>query len=58
MNRKGNPLDNSVAESFIKTLKYEEDYLWEYETYDEAHRKIIRSDYSMYRCALDSLLVF
>ncbi len=40
MSRKGNPYDNAFAESFIKTLKYEEVYLWEYETYDEAHRNI------------------
>lgn len=31
---------NAFAESFIKTLKYEEVYLWEYETFDEAHRNI------------------
>ena len=31
---------NAFAESFIKTLKYEEVYLWEYETYDEAHKNI------------------
>ena len=36
MSRKGNPYDNAFAESFIKTLKYEV-YLWEYETFDEAH---------------------
>lgn len=29
MIRKGNPYDNSYAESFIKTLKTEEVYLWE-----------------------------
>jgi len=40
MSRKGNPYDNAFAESFIKTLKYEEVYLWEYETYDEAHKNI------------------
>ncbi len=40
MSRKGNPYDNAFAESFIKTLKYEEVYLWEYETFDEAHRNI------------------
>lgn len=31
--RKGNPYDNAFAESFMKTLKYEEVYLWAYETY-------------------------
>jgi len=32
MARKGNPYDNATAESFIKTLKNEEVYLWEYRT--------------------------
>ncbi len=32
MARKGNPYDNAVAESFMKTLKTEEVYLWEYQT--------------------------
>ena len=32
MSRKGNPYDNATAESFIKTLKTEEVYLWEYRT--------------------------
>jgi len=40
MSRRGNPYDNAFAESFIKTLKYEEVYLWEYETFDEAHKNI------------------
>jgi len=30
MSRKGNPYDNAFAESFMKTLKTEEVYLWEY----------------------------
>ncbi len=32
MARRGNPYDNAVAESFMKTLKYEEVYLWDYQT--------------------------
>ena len=40
MSRKGNPYDNVFAESFIKTLKYEEVYLREYGSYDEAKRNI------------------
>jgi transposase InsO family protein len=40
MSRKGNPYDNAFAESFIKTVKYEEVYLREYESYDEAKRNI------------------
>lgn len=40
MSRKGNPYDNAFAESFIKTLKWEEIYLNEYETFDDAFRNI------------------
>jgi putative transposase len=36
MSRKGNPYDNAFAESFIKTLKVEEVYLNEYETFGDA----------------------
>jgi putative transposase len=36
MSRKGNPYDNAYAESFMKTLKYEEVYLCDYENFDEA----------------------
>jgi transposase InsO family protein len=31
--RRGNPYDNAYAETFFKTLKREEVYLWNYETY-------------------------
>ena len=34
MSRKGNPYDNARMESFFKTLKYEEVYLCEYETFE------------------------
>ena len=40
--RKGNPYDNAFAESFFKTLKCEEVYLNEYETYDQALKNIER----------------
>jgi transposase InsO family protein len=30
--RRGNPYENAVMESFFKTLKQEEVYLYEYET--------------------------
>ena len=40
MSRKGNPYDNAFAESFIKTLKVEEVYLNEYETFGDASRNI------------------
>ena len=30
----------SYAESFFKSLKYEEVYLWEYETFDVAHKNM------------------
>ena len=35
MARVGNPYENAMIESFFKTLKYEEVYLWEYETFEE-----------------------
>ena len=35
MSRRGNPYDNAQAESFIKTVKYEEVYLNDYETYQD-----------------------
>lgn len=40
MSRKGNPYDNAYAESFIKTLKYNEVYLWDYEGIDDAMDRI------------------
>lgn len=40
MSRKGNPFDNAYAESFIKTLKFEEVYLNEYGTFEDAYRDI------------------
>ncbi len=52
MSRKGNPYDNAFVESFIKTLKYEEVYLWEYETFDEAHKNIKKFIELVYNKAL------
>jgi len=40
MARKGNPYENATCESFIKTLKDEEVYLWEYRTIEDAQRRI------------------
>jgi putative transposase len=40
MSRRGNAYDNAQAESFMKTLKYEEVYLHEYETMAEARTSI------------------
>jgi transposase InsO family protein len=40
MSRRGNCYDNAQAESFMKTLKYEEVYLREYETMAEARTSI------------------
>jgi putative transposase len=40
MSRKGNPYDNAAAESFMKTVKTEEIYLWEYQTMQDAQRRL------------------
>jgi putative transposase len=40
MSRRGNPYDNAQAERFMRTLKYEEVYLFEYETVAEARARI------------------
>jgi len=40
MSRSGNPYDNAMAESFMKTLKHEEVYLWDYETFDDVKKRI------------------
>jgi putative transposase len=40
MSRKGNPYDNATAESFIKTLKSEEVYLWEYRTLEDVQIRL------------------
>jgi transposase InsO family protein len=42
MSRRGNPYDNALAESFIKTLKYEEVYRQEYRDLPEARASIPR----------------
>ncbi len=40
MSRKGNPYDNAYAESFFKTLKYEEVHMTEYESLEDAYTNI------------------
>lgn len=42
MSRRGNPYDNAKAESFMKTLKYEEVYRSEYQDIADARRQIGR----------------
>jgi putative transposase len=40
MSAKGNPYDNAYVESFFKTLKQEEVYLWQYETYQDVIERV------------------
>jgi len=40
MSRSGNPYDNAFMESFNKTLKVEEVYIKEYESFEDAYRNI------------------
>jgi putative transposase len=40
MSAKGSPYENAFIESFFKTLKAEEVYLWEYETYSDVTSRI------------------
>jgi transposase InsO family protein len=40
MSRRGNAYDNAKAERFMRTLKYEEVYLFEYEDMNEAQQRI------------------
>jgi putative transposase len=48
MSRRGNPYDNAKAESFMKTLKYEEVYRTEYQDLGDARRQIKRFIESIY----------
>ena len=40
MARKGNPYENAQAESFFKTLKYEEVNLWNYRTHADVIERV------------------
>ena len=40
MSRRGNPFDNAICESFIKTLKYEQVYREDYRVFEEAEAGI------------------
>jgi len=40
MASRGNPYENATAESFIKTLKYEEVYLYNYRTLDDVIKRV------------------
>jgi len=48
MSRRGNPYDNAMAESFMKTLKSEEVYRTEYRDFNDALRQIGRFIESVY----------
>ena len=42
MSRRANPYDNAQCESFMKTLKVEEVYQTEYESFADVARQILR----------------
>ncbi len=42
MAARGNPYENAKAESFFKTLKYEEVYLKDYRTFEDAEANLER----------------
>ena len=42
MSAKGNPYDNAMAESFMKTLKHEEVDLSDYQTIQDVERNVFR----------------
>jgi len=48
MSAAGNPYDNAFAESFMKTLKKEEVYLWEYESFTDVVERIPQFIESVY----------
>ena len=50
MSRKGNPYDNATAESFFKTLKVEEIYLWEYRTMEDVQIRLPFFIQEVYNC--------
>ena len=42
MSRRGNPYDKAQTESFMKTLKVEDAYLMEYETFEDVANGVPR----------------
>ena len=40
MSSKANPYDNSIIESFFRSLKVEEVYMFSYETYEDVIKRI------------------
>jgi len=49
MARKGNPYDNAAAESFMKTLKCEEVYLWDYHNVEDVKPYFLQEVYNQKR---------
>jgi putative transposase len=48
MSRKGNPYDNAAMESFFKTVKMEEVYLWEYQDLADVQKRLDRFLWDVY----------
>ena len=56
MSRKGNPYDNAAAESFFKTLKSEEVYLWEYRSLEDVQIRLPFFIQQVYNAQASALL--
>ena len=58
MARAGNPYDNAMMESFFKTLKHEEVYLYEYETLSDVETRLPYFIEQVYNLKVSTLITW